>query len=283
MAPHIILTFLLLGSLFVATLALPPDGPPPPPQGHKGCKSYLNCENPFKPKIIYALGIEGYQDAFPVYNLILDGWREVEALTGETIEQTRQEALNWYAERYGLNNTVLSYDPTTGLSVLPQGVMVPTRLNASGEYHLLSNAGVDIFDGIECPTFEVIEWVWFSNANFAGQPYGGTYGKWYKSGTGVDSLVSLYDVASIGRYVIHGSNGKTKVLNFGTWLPCRKTPEGSYIVDNKIFLPENGDGHGHFQYAFWYPPGSTLAWTQIHGTVSFPFIESPPIPTPYNA
>jgi hypothetical protein len=229
-------------------------------------------------------GIEGFQAVFPVANGVLDGWRLVESLTGETIEQTRQEALHWYKERYGLDNTVLSYDPNTGISVLPQGIMVPTNLNASGEYHLWASSGEDLLDGIECPTLSVIEWVWFSNEDFAGHPYGGTYGEWFSSSTGVTSNVTRLDVASIGRYVVRGSNHKHKVFNFKTWLPCRKTQEGFYVVDNKIQDPAtNNYGSGQFKYAFYSPPGETRTWTQIRGTMKFPFHEAPPIPTPFLA
>jgi len=232
----------------------------------------------FQPEAVMTWGIEGYQDASPVVSN-LDGWHLSNGITGETLEQTRHEALQWYAERYGFNNTVLSYDPTTGFATLPQGSMVPTFLTAAGFYHLWAESDSDVVEQ-KCPNISVVEWVFFTNPSIAGTVYNGTYGAWYKLRDPNGAKVSVNDVVSIGRYVIRGTKkgGDKLVLNFKTWFPVRLDAEHTYRVDNIIKHPELGWGLGQSNYRFYLAAGTTSTWwVQNRNTIKFPFIEPPPI------
>jgi opacity protein-like surface antigen len=103
-------------------------------------------------------GTEGYLPNSPG-EASLTGWRVKLGLTEAQFNATVQEAFSWYRERYGIDTTLLAYDASTGIGVFPQGYMVPTYLNASGNYRLWSSNNV--FTLGNCYELSVIELVFF--------------------------------------------------------------------------------------------------------------------------
>ena len=256
----------LLFCLLVATLALL----------QASAKQACYASDPHKPDAVLTWGTEGKFDTWPGTSGDLSGWHAVNAITGETLEQTRQEALAWYRERYGFDTTVLAYDPSTGIAVLPQGYMLPTTLTVAGYYHLWSETPANVV-GQECPSLSVIEWVLFTLPTVAGTAYNGTYGDWYRIRNPLGSPVSANDVFSIGRYLITGANGDTMVLPFKTWFPVRLDAEHTYRVDNIISHPTLGVGFGQSNYRFYTVANSNKTWVQLRNTIKFPFVDIPPI------
>ncbi|ELR19164.1 uncharacterized protein ACA1_031880 [Acanthamoeba castellanii str. Neff] len=242
--------------------------------------SCVQCyeDNLYKPTAVMTWGFDGFQSSSPGARNI-QGWQIISALTGQTIDQTRREALDFYAERYGFNNTVLSYDPTTGVSVLPQGTMLPVYLTAQGDYGLWADSDKHVVDQ-RCPHIAVIEWVLFTSASTAGTVYNGTYGAWYKIRNPAGSRVSVGDVVSSGRYLINGTkkHDEPLVLSFKTLYPVRLDGEHTYRVDNVISHPDLGLGSGQSNYRYYLAAGTTSTWfVQIRNTIKWPYIEAPPI------
>jgi hypothetical protein len=238
------------------------------------------CQQNPPPNVVLTWGAD-VTDTTVNSAVTLDGWRVILGQNNAEFNATRQAALYWYSYRFGFNNTVLSYDPSTGISILPQGYMVPTRLNASGHYNLWAESGAS---GIGCVQLQVIEWVLFTTT--PGYRYGGTYGDWANTkNPTTGSVVGNGDVVSIGTYAWLDKNSVlTKVQTFQTWFPVRQDYETSYNVDNIIQDPDYGSGYGMCRYRNYAlynqtgaPAGKTLQFSQARCVHNFPGVLPPAI------
>lgn len=226
-------------------------------------------------------GSEGYLPGSPG-EASLTGWRVKLGLTEAQFNATVQEAFTWYRERYGIDTTLLAYDPSSGIGVFPQGYMVPTYLNASGNYRLWSSNNP--FTIGNCYELSVIELVFFFYDQLAGTPYSGAYGDWARVYNPGGSNVSVGDVVSIGRYLIEWGNNNEhrKVYPFKTWYPVRKDFEQTNQVTNILYDEVFGWGFTVASYQMYQVADDPQNrwWHRIRAVMKWPYIEDPPMAPP---